>query len=81
MAAGDKEIVQASEEVQRRNIIAMRQEISQMKAAMGDMIKIVDANQNNLMNYKTELDELRKQLALLQQNFYAAGTPSHGDQR
>jgi hypothetical protein len=77
MAAGDKEIILASEEVQRKNIkvaVAYGNETRKMVLELG---KIVDALQNQLITQSNTIQQLRLQLATLQQQFYSKGTVSY----
>lgn len=77
MAAGDKEIILASEEVQRKNIgvaVAHGNETRKMVLELG---KIVDALQNQVIVQANQLTQLRNQLATLQQQFYSKGTVSY----
>ncbi len=79
MSAGDKEIVLASEEVQRNNIETVIKFNEETRKMVLEVLKMVDALQNRMMMHDKTMDQFRTQLAALQQQFYAKGTTSYND--
>ena len=79
MAAGNKEIILASEEVQRNNILACIQYGNETRKMVLELGKIVDALQNQVITQHKTIDQQRLQLANLQQQFYEKGTTSFND--
>lgn len=77
--AGDVEKVKASEEVNRRNIQAVIQHSNMTRKMLLELKTIVDALQNNMIAQSKQLAEMRKQLAILQQEFYKRGTTSYSN--
>ena len=79
MAAGDKEIILASEDVQRKNIKVAIEYGNQTRKMIIELGKIVDALQNQVITQSKTIDQQRLQLANLQQQFYMKGTVSLND--
>lgn len=77
MAAGDKEIVLASEEVQRKNLKVAIQHGNETRKMVRELGAIVDALQNQIITQNKTVEQLRLQLANLQQQFYAKGSTSY----
>jgi hypothetical protein len=77
MAAGDKEIVLASEEVQRKNLLSAIQHGNETRKMIRELGTIVDALQNQVITQNKTVEQLRLQLANLQQQFYLKGTTSY----
>lgn len=75
--AGEKEIVLASEEVQTRNITSMMIFGNETRKMIKECVVIINALQNRMISQKTEIDELRRQLSILQGEFYKRGTVSY----
>lgn len=81
MSAGDKEIILASEEVQRKNINVAVQYGNETRKMVRELGVIVNALQNQVITQNKETQQLRLQLANLQQQFYNKGTVSYtGDE-
>jgi uncharacterized coiled-coil protein SlyX len=77
MSAGDKEIILASEDVQRKNIQVAVQYGNETRKMVRELGVIVDALQNQVITQNKTVDQLRLQLANLQQQFYAKGSTSY----
>jgi len=71
---GDKEIILASEEVTRRNILAIAEHAKETRRMTAELLNRVDTLQNNLMSRERELGAIKKQLAYLQQKMFSKGT-------
>jgi len=78
--SGDKEIVLASEEVQRKNIMSMIQHGNESRKMIRELGIIVDALQNQVITQNNTMSQLRHQLATLQQQFYLKGTTSYNEE-
>ena len=74
MSAGDKEIVLASEETQRRNITTMLQHGNESRKMIKELGAIIDALQNQVIVQGKQLQQMRMQLAAVQQQLYTNGT-------
>lgn len=74
--AGEKEIVLASEEVQRRNAQTAMAHSNLTRKMLLELNAIVDALQNKMIAQNKLILQQRNQLAALQQQFYAKGTVS-----
>jgi uncharacterized protein YlxW (UPF0749 family) len=76
MAAGDKEIMLASEKVQRDNILT----VVQFSQETRDLARVLEQEVirlgNTVRSYQALVEQQKKQLAALQQKFYAAGSVS-----
>jgi len=79
IAAGEREIVLASEEVQRNNIQMLVQFSSDTRKAVQEISLQVDALQNKMMELNAQFIETTKQLANLQQEFYSKGTVGYNE--
>ena len=77
--AGELEKVKASEEVTRRNVQAVIQHSNETRKALLELREMFDALQGNVMNMQKLQEEQRKQLAALQQQFYARGSVSYSN--
>jgi uncharacterized coiled-coil protein SlyX len=77
----DKHIVLASEEVQRRNYQTIIESQKEHRKALIELKTMVDSFQSVFINQQKEINELRRQLGLLQQKFYAAGTTSYANNK
>jgi len=75
----NKEIVLASEEVQRKNLLTVIEFGTETRKMVKELLIMVDALQNRMMMQDKKLDQYRLQLAALQQQFYAKGTTSYND--
>ena len=80
MSSGDKEIVLASEEVQRKNLLATIQHANETRKMIQELGVIVDALQNQVITQNGTIQQLRNQLASLQQQFYQKGTTSYHEE-
>lgn len=78
---GELQSVLASEEVTRRNIESVIQFSQDTRKMVRELLVMFDALQNNVMNMKSDVDELRRQLAILQQQNCSKGTVNYGDKR
>jgi len=78
---GELQSVLASEEVQRRNINMVVEFSQDTRKMVQELLVMFDALQRNVMNMKSDLDELRRQLAILQQINCSKGTVDYGDKR
>jgi hypothetical protein len=74
MSSGDKEIVLASEETQRRNITTVIQHGNESRKMIKELGAIIDALQNQLIVQGKQMQEMRMQLAAVQQQLYTNGT-------
>ena len=72
--AGDREVIRASEEVNRRNAESAIQFANNTRKMVLEMRVLFDTLQNHVMNQRSEINELRGQLANVQQELYARGT-------
>jgi len=79
--AGDREVIRASEEVNRRNAESAIQFANDTRKMVLEMRTLFDTLQNHVMNQRSEINELRSQLANVQQELYARGTVRHGNKR
>lgn len=77
--AGEFEKVKASEEVTRRNVQSVVQFTNDTRKMVIELRANMDAIQNKMLALNKMLDENRRQLSLLQQQFYAKGTVSYND--
>jgi hypothetical protein len=77
--AGEFEKVKASEEVTYRNVQSVIQFTNETRKMVLELRTNMDAIQNKMLALNSLLDENRKQLSLLQQQFYAKGTVSYND--
>lgn len=77
----DKEIVLASEEVQRRNIKTMIQHGNESRQMIRELTTIVDTLQNQIITMGNRIQQLNTQLASLQQQFYLKGTVSYNEEK
>jgi predicted RNase H-like nuclease (RuvC/YqgF family) len=75
--AGELENVKAAEETVRRNVNMIRDFANQTRKMMLELTTMFDALQNNVIQMKAEQDQLRVQVANLQQEFYSKGTVSY----
>jgi predicted RNase H-like nuclease (RuvC/YqgF family) len=76
---GELENVKAVEEVTRRNVESGIQFANDTRRMVLELRNMFDALQSNVMNMKAEQDQLKSQLANLQQQFYARGSVSYSD--
>jgi hypothetical protein len=74
MSAGDKEIILASEETQRRNITTVIQHGNESRKMIKELGAIIDALQNQVIIQSKQLQQMKMQLAAVQQQLYANGT-------
>jgi len=72
--SGDKEIVLASEETQRRNITTVIQHGNESRKMIKELVVIIDSLQNQVRTQAKLLDQMRMQLAAVQQQLYTNGT-------
>jgi hypothetical protein len=78
--AGELENVKAVEEVTRRNVQSGMLFANDTRKMVLELRVMFDALQNNVLNMKNEIAELRRQLAFVQQRQVAGGTKDYGDQ-
>ncbi len=78
---GELQSVLASEEVIRRNVNMIIEYSQETRKMVHELLVMFDALQKNVMNMKSELDEQKRQLAILQQISCSKGTKNYGDQR
>lgn len=78
---GELQNVQASEEVTRRNVQMILEYTDETRKMLLENLNMFDTLQNNFMNLKGEVAELRRQLSFLQQKTASGGTKDYGDQR
>ena len=76
---GELENVKASEEVTRRNVKMIYEFTNETRKMLLELRMMFDTLQNNVMNVKGEVGELRRQLSFLQQKSAAGGTKTYGD--
>ena len=74
MVAGDKEITLASEEVNRKNIIAGIEHGNETRRLLRDLEREVEGLKNMVLAKDAELAEIRYQLSIIQAALYAGGT-------
>jgi len=74
MSAGEQEIVLASEETQRRNITTVIAHGNESRKMINELRVIIDALNNQVMTQSKLLQQMRMQLAAVQQQLYANGT-------
>jgi hypothetical protein len=77
--AGELEKVQASEETIRRNVKAVIEFSNETRKGVLELKTIVDALQNNMINLQKQFNETKKQLAILQGEFYKRGSTSYSN--
>ena len=75
--AGDREAIRASEEVQVRNLTSIAEFSQDTRKMVREVDNVVTALQNKMIAMSAQLDQQRKQLAALQQQFYSKGTVSY----
>ena len=76
---GELENVKAVEEVTRRNVESGMQFANDTRKMVLELRIMFDALQRNVMNMKAQQDQVRSQLANLQQQFYARGSVNYSD--
>jgi len=76
---GELQNVLASEEVTRRNVQSGIQFANDTRKMVLELGKLFDTLQNHVMNQRSEISELRRQLAFVQQKLAARGTKSYDD--
>ena len=74
MSSGDKEIVLASEETQRRNIATVIAHGNESRKMIKELGAIIDALQNQVIVQGKQLHQMKMQLAAVQQQLYTNGT-------
>lgn len=74
MSAGDKEIILASEEVQRRNITAMLEHGNTTREITRDLEKEIEQMKAQIRLQDQKIEELKKQLSNVQMKLYSGGT-------
>jgi len=74
MSAGEKEIVLASEEVQRKNIIAMLEHGNETRRLVRDLDTQLQQQKEQIRLQDQTISELRNQIANLQMKMYQGGT-------
>jgi archaellum component FlaC len=79
MSAGDKEIMLASEKVQATNIKSCIQFSNETRKIVNALLEKVERLENNVLTYKTLVEQQKQQLAILQGRFYSAGSVSYAD--
>ena len=75
--AGEIETKKALEYVTRRNVESAIKFGNDTRKMVLELHAMFEALQNNVMNIKNEVNELRRQLSLLQGEFYKKGTVSY----
>lgn len=78
---GELQSVLASEEVTRRNVQSGIQFANDTRKMVIELRVMFDALQGVVRNIKADVDELRRQLAILQQERCSKGTVNYGDKR
>ena len=76
---GELQNVKASEDVTRRNVKMILQFTNETRTMLLELRRMFDALQNNVIVMKGDQDELRRQLAILQQQSCAGGTKKYDD--
>ena len=79
MAAGDKEIILASEKVQAQNIQTNIDFSNETRGLVRGLEEKVMRLENTILSFQALMDQQKKQLAALQQQFYAKGSVSYQD--
>lgn len=74
MSAGEKEIVLASEEVQRRNILTMLDYGKESRKLVRELEAKVDQLQAQIRVQDGKFDELKTQFVAIQMKLYSGGT-------
>jgi len=74
MSAGEKEIVLASEEVQRRNIKAMLNHGNETRKITRDLEKELEQMKEQIRLQDQKIEELRNQIVNIQARLYQGGT-------
>ena len=74
MSAGDKEIVLASEEVNRKNILACVEFSNETRKLFRELEEKFNNLEGLVMAKDVEINELRRQLRIVQGTLYAGGT-------
>ena len=77
--AGDREAIRASEEAIKRNVQMILDYTNETRKMLLELRMLFDNLQGHVINQRTELQELRRQLALVQQKIYASGTVEYED--
>lgn len=70
----DKEIVLASEDVQRRNIQSCVDHSNETRKIMRKLQENITRMNNNFLTLSQRVDDLTKQLSMIQAKLYAGGT-------
>ena len=76
---GELEKMRAMERVVKGNVDSGMMFAVATRKMVNELSNMFDILQKNVMIMKKELDQLRDQLAKLQQQFYARGTTSYAD--
>jgi ribosomal protein L6P/L9E len=77
--AGDKEIILASEKVQVQNTQACIDFSNETRKLFRELEEKVTRLENNFLNVQALMEQQKKQLAMLQQQFYTKGSVSYQD--
>jgi len=76
---GEREAIRASERVIRKNVQSGIQFSNDTRKMVLELRVMFDSLQGNVMNMHSDLVELRRQLAILQQQSCAKGTVNYGE--
>ena len=76
---GEYQSVKAMEDVTRRNVESSMLFAEDTRRMVLELRVMFDALQNNVMNMKNEIAELRRQLSFVQQRQVSRGTKNYGD--
>ena len=74
----DKELRIDYERATTQNVVAIRDYTKNTRDMVRAMQEEIKALKNIVGNYESQVSELRRQLAILQQRFYNAGTNTYG---
>lgn len=76
---GEMEAIRASEHVNKRNIDSCIRFSNDTRKMVRELAALQDTLQNHLINHLNQINELRDQLAKVQQTLYARGTVKEED--
>ncbi len=74
MVAGDKEVILASEEVTRKNVLAGIQHGNETRRLFRELEIRFEELQTLVLDKDKRIDELQMQISNLRRDFYAGGT-------
>ena len=74
MGAGDREVVEAFEEVITRNVRSVVNYSDETRKIVRELERHIDILHNQVVGYQERLEQMQSQVAALQAKVYAGGT-------